>query len=52
MAKEFKTERVLHLAWEQKNPLTTEVLGHSRDTAMDVERVLSEEKAQLHSFFF
>ena len=52
MAKEFQTEKVLNVAWEQKKPLTTGVLGHSRDTAVDVERVLSEEKAQLHSFFF
>lgn len=52
MAKEFQTEKMLYLAWEQQPAPITGVLGHSRGTAMAVERVLSEAVAQLHSFFF
>lgn len=41
----------LHMGTE-KTPLITAVLGHSRDTAMDVDRVLSEENARLRSLYF
>lgn len=52
MAKEFQTQKVLNLAWEQRKTLTTGVTGHSRDTAVDAERVLSAKAAQVHSFWW